>query len=160
MVTFHCNRPTLDNNRSNDKWVGYHWRHPKLLLWRTRGGNQWFIFPQSNKRIRLMAVHQVPSLRAQAWIALKVKESEVAQLCQTLCNPMDCSLPGSTVHGIFQARLQEWVAISFSRRSSQPRDWTQVSRIVGRCFTVWATREVWIALHHDIYSHPGGQTSN
>ena len=69
-----------------------------------------------------MAVHQVPSLRAQAWIALKVKESEVAQLCQTLCNPMDCSLPGSTVHGIFQARLQEWVAISISRRSSQPRD--------------------------------------
>ena len=43
-------------------------------------------------------------------------------------------------HGIFQARILEWVAISFSRRSSQPRDWTRV--IVGRCFTVWATREV------------------
>ena len=68
--------------------------------------------------------------------------SEVAQLCPTLCDPMDCSLPGSSIHGIFQARILEWVAISFSRRSSRPRDWTQVSHIVGRRFTVWATREV------------------
>ena len=60
----------------------------------------------------------------------------------TLCDPMDCSLLGSSIHGIFQARILEWVAISFSRRSSQLRDWTQVSRIVGRCFTIWATREV------------------
>ena len=66
---------------------------------------------------------------------------EIAQSCLTLCDPMDCSLPGSSVHGIFQARILEWVAISFSRRSSQPRDWTQVSRIVGRPFTIWATRE-------------------
>ena len=49
-------------------------------------------------------------------------ESEVAQLCQTLCDPMDSSLPGSFVHEIFQARILEWVAISFSRRSSRPRD--------------------------------------
>ena len=55
---------------------------------------------------------------------------------------MDCSLPGPSVHGIFQARILEWVAISFSRRSFQLRDWTQVSLIVGRCFTIWATREV------------------
>ena len=54
---------------------------------------------------------------------------------------MDCSLPGSSVHGIFQARVLEWVAISFSRESSRPRDRTQVSHIVGRRFTVWATRE-------------------
>ena len=60
--------------------------------------------------------------------------SEVAQSCPTLCNPMDCSPPGSSVHGIFQARILEWVAISFSRGSSQPRDRTQVSHIVGRCF--------------------------
>ena len=52
----------------------------------------------------------------------KVKESEVTQLCLTLCHPMDCSLPGSSIHGIFQARILEWVAISFSRRSSRPRD--------------------------------------
>ena len=59
----------------------------------------------------------------------------------TLCDPMDCSLPGS-IHGIFQARILEWVAISFSRGSSRPRDRTQVSRLVGRCFTIWATREI------------------
>ena len=46
----------------------------------------------------------------------------IAQLCPTLCNPMDCSLPGSSVHGIFQARILEWVAIPFSRGSSGPRD--------------------------------------
>ena len=48
-------------------------------------------------------------------------ESEVAQSCSTLCDPMDCSLPGSSVHGIFQAIVLEWIAISFSRGSSQPR---------------------------------------
>ena len=53
----------------------------------------------------------------------------------------DYSLPGSSVHRIFQARILEWAAISFSRRSSRPRDWTSVSRIVGRHFTVCATRE-------------------
>ena len=51
---------------------------------------------------------------------------------------MDCSLPGSSVHGILQVRILEWVAISFSRGSSQPRDWTQVSHIAGGFFTVWA----------------------
>ena len=59
---------------------------------------------------------------------------ELAQSCPTLCNPMDCSLPGSSVHGIFQARILEWVAISFSRESSRPRDQTWVSRFVGRRF--------------------------
>ena len=59
---------------------------------------------------------------------------------------MDCSLPGSSVHGIFQARILEWVTISFPRGSSQPRDRTQVSFTVGRCFTVWATREVPVEL--------------
>ena len=52
-------------------------------------------------------------------------ESEVAQPCPTLCYPVNCSPPGSSVHGIFQARILEWVAISFSRGSSQPRDWTR-----------------------------------
>ena len=67
-------------------------------------------------------------------------ESEVAQSCLTLCNPMDFSPPGSSIHGILQARVLEWVAISFSRGSSQPRDRTQVSHIVGRHFTIWATK--------------------
>ena len=50
----------------------------------------------------------------------------------------DCSPPGSSIHRILQARILEWVAISFSRGSSQPRDRTQVSRIAGRCFNLWA----------------------
>ena len=62
------------------------------------------------------------------------KESEVAQSCPTLCDPMDCSLPGFSVHGIFQASVLEWVAISFFRGSSRSRDQTGVSLIVGRCF--------------------------
>ena len=66
---------------------------------------------------------------------------EVAQSCPTLCDPVDCSPPDSSVHGILQARVLEWVAISFSRGSSQPRDWTQVSCITGRCFILWATKE-------------------
>ena len=65
----------------------------------------------------------------------------VAQLCLTVCDPMDCSLPGSSIHGISQARIMQWVAISFSRGSSWPRDQTRVSCIAGRLFTVWATRE-------------------
>ena len=62
--------------------------------------------------------------------------------CVQLCKPIDCSLPGSSVHGIFQAIVLEWIAISFSRGSSQPRAQTRVSHIVDRPFTVWATREV------------------
>ena len=58
-----------------------------------------------------------------------------------LCDPMDCSPPRSSVHEIFQARILEWVAISFSRGSSQPRDQTQVFCTAGRFFTNWATRE-------------------
>ena len=54
-----------------------------------------------------------------------VGESEVAQSCPTLCDPIDCSLPGSSVHGILQARVLEWIVISFSRGSSQPRAQTQ-----------------------------------
>ena len=69
---------------------------------------------------------------------LKVK---VVQSCPTLCDPMDCNLPGSSVPGILQARTVEWVAVPFSMGSFQPRDWTQVSHNAGGFFTLWATRE-------------------
>ena len=59
----------------------------------------------------------------------------VSQLCQALCNPMDCRLPGSSIHGILQARTVEWVVIPFSR----PRDLTQVFHIAGKFFTISAT---------------------
>ena len=66
-----------------------------------------------------------------------LKWREVAQYCLILCDPMDCSLPGFSINGIFQARVLEWVA----RGSSQRRDRTLVSCIAGRHFTLWATRE-------------------
>ena len=79
-------------------------------------------------------------------------ESEVAQSCLALCDPMDGSLPGSSVRGIFQARVLEWVAVSFSRGSSQPRDQTRVSCIPGRHFNLWATKEALIkhTIHKNI----------
>ena len=69
-----------------------------------------------------------------------LSESVNCSVLLTLCNPMDFSPPGSFVHGIFQARILKWDAISFSRESSWPRDWTWVSCMAGRFFfTVWAT---------------------
>ena len=64
-----------------------------------------------------------------------------AQSCPILCDSMDCSPPGSSVHGTLQARILQWVAMPSSRGSSQPRDQTQVSCIVDRFFTIWTTRE-------------------
>ena len=66
---------------------------------------------------------------------------ENAHPSPTLCDPIDCSLPGSSVHGILQARILEWVAIPFSGGSFQPRDWAQVSCIAERFFTIWNNRE-------------------
>ena len=63
------------------------------------------------------------------------QSSSVTQSCPTLCDSIDCSPTGSSVRGILQARIQEWVAIPFSRGSSQPRDRTQVSSIAGGFFT-------------------------
>ena len=88
------------------------------------------------------------SLRVEAWprkwvlcsITFEV-EGEVAHSCPTLCDPVDCNLRVFSIHGILQARILEWIAVSFSRGSSRPRDLTRVSRIGGRRFNVWATRE-------------------
>ena len=71
---------------------------------------------------------------------MKVK-TLVTQLCLILCDPMDCSPPGFSVHGILQAKILEWVAIIFSRESSRPRDRTLVSCISGRFCTTWTIRE-------------------
>ena len=84
---------------------------------------------------------------------MKESASEVAQPCLTLCDPMDCSLPGSSVHGIFQARVLEWTAISFSREPSQPRDRTWVSCVVDRRFTIWATREAQYKISNSTRQH-------
>ena len=65
----------------------------------------------------------------------------VGQSYLTLCDPKDCSLPASSVHGILHARILEWVAMLSSKGSSQPRDQTPVSHIAGGFFTSWATKE-------------------
>jgi len=65
----------------------------------------------------------------------------VSQSCPTLCDPVDCSSSGLSVHGILQARILEWVAIPFPRGSSRPRNQTHVSCIAGKFFTIWAIRE-------------------
>ena len=77
-----------------------------------------------------------------------------AQLCPTLCDPTDCNLPGSSVHEIFQVKILEWVAISFSRGSSPPRDWTRVccvSCIAGGFFTNVSPFNLCIVVNSDKY---------
>ena len=97
----------------------------------------------------------------------------LAQLCLTLCDPLDCSPPGSSVHGILQARILEWVATSSSRGSSQPRDQTHVSCVacIGRwilyhwatwedCIYIWLTYSTQIQTIHLIYEHVIGWKYN
>ena len=81
------------------------------------------------------------------------------QSCLTLCNPTDYKPPGSSVHGILQARILEWVAMPFPGGSSWPRDQIRVYHIAGRFFTIWATKEApyfrWTGL---IYSFESDDT--
>ena len=103
-------------------------------------------YQRRTHRVRLLFLwilfytHQF-ALTIEFSLYTKVKDNEVTQLRLTFCDPVDCSPPGYSIHGIFQARVLEWVAISFSRGCSWPRDRTQVSHIAGRCFTIWAIRE-------------------
>ena len=135
------------------------WRDIKLWCWRRLSrspldsmeikpvnpkGNQPWIFTGRTDAKAEAPIVWSPDAKSQLTgkdpDAGKVK---VTQLCQTLCDPMDCSPPGSYVRGILQARILEWVAFPFSRGSPQPRDWTQVSHIAGGFFAIWATREAW-----------------
>ena len=121
-----------------------------LVLW-TMSFKPAFSLPSFTFIKKLFSFSSLSSIRVVSSAYLKVK-IEVAQLCLTLHSPMDCSLPGSSAHEIFQARVLEWVAISFSRGSSWPRDQTWVSHIVGRCLTVWTIKEV---ISEVIDSSPG-----
>ena len=95
-----------------------------------------------------------PGLPHCRWILYQLSHKGSPQLCPTPCDPMECSPPGSSVRGILQARILEWVAIPFSRGSSQPRDRTWVSCITGGFFTSWATREALpIQRWHKIEAH-------
>ena len=72
--------------------------------------------------------------------------AQTFQLCPTLCNPIDCSPPGSSILGILQARILEWVSLPSSRGSSWPRNWTHISCVAGRLFTHWANWESHLSL--------------
>ena len=76
---------------------------------------------------------------AYIYMYMYIVKALVVQLYLTLCDPIDCSPPGSSIHGILQTRILEWVAIPFSRGSSRPRNWIQVTCFAGRFFTSWAT---------------------
>ena len=90
--------------------------------------------------------------RSPHWLILPCVHAKSLQLRPTLCDPLDCSPQGSSIHGILQARILEWVAISSSRGSSQPRDQTWVSCITSRFFTLWVTREAPRQLYQVPYS--------
>ena len=110
--------------------------NPYLQL--NRGGGHTF---ECTKYHRIVHFKMVNFMLCELCVCVCVyrerdRESEVTQSCLTFCDPMDCNLPGSSVHGIFRARVLECIAISFSRGCSQPRDQTRVSHIAGRRFTI------------------------
>ena len=92
-------------------------------------------------------VYNFPTVFWENYVFLSLKlhyygKSEISLgKLKSLHDCMGCSLPASSIHGIFQARMLEWVALSFSRGSSRPRDWTQIFCIPVRLFTIWATKE-------------------
>ena len=128
------------SSKSYDRWVSRWQFHSQL----GSSIGQWY--DNHNTSCPEVSLIQKAKLLKQPQDSLLVqKQSQVkvlaSQSCLTLCDPRDCSPPGSSDHGILQARILEWVAIPFSRGSSWPRDQTQVSCIAGRFFTIWATRE-------------------
>ena len=129
--------------------VWKNWGLPLSRASGTKGIQSWHTDNQllrAKKEKTLKDEHWKPSKafdegrQGQSPTCLKAKVL-VAQSCPTLCDPIDCDPLGSSVHGILQARILEWVAIPFSRGSPQPRNQIRVSCIAGRFFTVWATRE-------------------
>ena len=97
-----------------------------------------YIISNSRNNRQRQALHHISSEETEAQ-RLNYLCVLAAQLCLIFCDSM--SLPGSSVHGILQARILEWVATPFSRRSSQPSVWTQLSCIMGRFFAIWVMRE-------------------
>ena len=89
---------------------------------------------------KILDIYKVTQKSVKVFLLLLVTQS-----CPTLCDPMDCSPPGSSFHGILQARILEWVPLSFSRGSSQLWDWTQVSSIAGRFVIIWPTKEAQVS---------------
>ena len=109
-----------------------HLRYRSARWRKERNGSQIYLRKLWLKTTQTWRGKQVSKYKKYNWSHSVMSDS--------LWPPRTGSPPGSSIHGIFQARVLEWVAISFSRGSSQPRDRTQVSRNIGRCFAIWATR--------------------
>ena len=106
----------------------------RRVCWNPRTASEICPYGKSRKYTRRHSNPEIPPASQENFelLSLFISESEVIQSCRTLCDPVVCSPPCSSVRGIFQAKVLEWVAIYFSRGSSWPRDWTQVSRIVSK----------------------------
>ena len=105
-----------------------------VCLGRFRDWNYWFLLLCSWMKLLVNISFKLPPVTWSFFFVKKKVKVFVAQLYPTLCDPMDCSLPGFSIHGILQGRILEWVAIPFFRGSSWPRDQIQVSWIAGRFF--------------------------
>ena len=152
----HSMQPIIDNPLLYQYFCYYlEWvyENEMFLLWRTRRGNQWLTFPQSDKRIRLVTILLgSQSQRTGLGYFGEVKSLSYVQLFATSW-AVACQAPPSMEF----SRQEYWNRLLFPSpgESSQPRNRTQLSYILGKLFTIWATREAWIALHHGIHSHPG-----
>ena len=118
------------------------WNHLRSIT----GLSKWVIVPMLFQNSSYLSCHVLHVATTLLTYLLAVTVSVcrtvlVAQSCLTLCDPTNCSLPGFSVHGILQAKILEWIAIPFSRGTSQPRDRTLVSWLIGRFFTIWATEK-------------------
>ena len=115
----------------NKKWKAIHETYKKLykdtkfaavLFLKTKSSNKWDIF-------QMMTIQTVVYLYTIMVYYVRVLISKLLQSCLTLYDPVDCSLTGSSLYEVFQARMLEWVAMTSSRGSSQPRDQTHVSYV-------------------------------
>ena len=116
------------------------WNHLRSIT----GLSKWVIVPMLFQNSSYLSCHVLHVATTLLTYLLVVTVSVcrtvlVAQSCLTLCDPTNCSLPGFSVHGILQAKILEWIAIPFSRGTSQPRDRTLVSCLAGKFITIWAT---------------------
>ena len=117
------------------------WCSEGFSEWRVRMLNCfWIIFIFSSLLLSYLRSGPEYPLRAKSLLTLVLRRVILAKSCPTLCNPMDCSPPGSSVHGIFQARILEWVAIPFFRISSLPRDRTCISYMQACSFSLGPPR--------------------
>ena len=115
----------------------------RILTWGTISFSRGFFLTQgSNLHLLPRLLHCRPVFYQLSHRRSPNVKALVARSWPTLCDSMDFNTPGSSIHGILQVRILEWVAILFSRESSQPRDQTWVSCIAGRFFTIGAIREV------------------